>query len=121
MSIEYVYYDLHHGFIDNWLTAGPQIIPVKDAKQIPGHEDIRLQIARHFYEKGSGIRKQPVERGPLSEGTFKIGEYEGSWLYYPCREDHFVDFLSPPRLTSTCVPGLISKLCAKAPRKPAWY
>jgi hypothetical protein len=91
MSIEYVYYDLHKGFIDNWLVAGPQLIPVKDAKQIPGHEDIRLQIARHFYEKGSGIHKQPVERGPLSEGVFKIGEYEGSWLYYPCREDHFVD------------------------------
>ena len=91
MSIEYVYYDLHKGFIDNWLVAGPQLIPVKDAKQIPGHDDIRLQIARHFYEKGSGIRKQPVERGPVSEGVFKIGEYEGSWLYYPCREDHYVD------------------------------
>jgi hypothetical protein len=91
MSIEYVYYDLHKGFVDNWLVAGPQLIPVKDAKQIPGHDDIRLQIARHFYEKGSGIRKQPVERGPLSEGVFTIGKYEGSWLYYPCRDDHFVD------------------------------
>ena len=91
MSIEYVYYDLQKGFINNWLVAGPQLIPVKDAKQFPGHDDIRQQIARHYYEKGSGIRKQPVERGPLSEGLFKIGEYEGSWIYYPCREDHFVD------------------------------
>jgi hypothetical protein len=33
----------------------------------------------------------PVERGPLTEGLFKIGTYEGSWSYTRCSEDHFID------------------------------
>ena len=91
MSIAYVYYDLHKGYIDNWLVAGPQGIPVGNEKPWPGYDDVRQQIARRYYEKGSGIQKQPVERGPLTEGLFTIGDYQGSWTYYPCREDHFID------------------------------
>jgi len=91
MSIAYVYYGLQQGFIHNWLVAGPQVIAIREDKALTGYDEMRLQIARHYYEKGSGIHNQPVERGPLSEGLFKIGEFQGSWEYYACREDHFVD------------------------------
>jgi hypothetical protein len=91
MSIAYVYYDLQQGFIHNWLVAGPQVIAIREDKALASYDEVRLQVARHYYEKGSGIHNQPVERGPLSEGLFKIGEYQGSWEYYACREDHFVD------------------------------
>ena len=30
MTISYVEYDLQDGFINNWLTAGPQATPVED-------------------------------------------------------------------------------------------
>ena len=84
-----VHYDLEQGFIHNWLVGGPQKIPVELA-QFPG-DNIQEQIAQHYYEPESGITKTPVERGPLTKGLFKVGDYAGSWNYYACREDHLVE------------------------------
>ncbi len=70
-----VHYNLEHGFVNNWLVAGPQIIPTEEY-----HRDTK-----------SGITQTPVERGPLDKGTFRVGNYAGSWNYYACREDHLVD------------------------------
>ncbi len=89
MRPRYVHYDLEHGFIDNWLAAGPQAIPV-EAGQFQG-ENIRGQIAEKFYLPASGITQTPVERGPLDKGLFRVGDYSGSWNYYACREDHLVE------------------------------
>ncbi len=90
MPIYYVYYDLQNGFIHHWVAGGPQAIPVPALDHFPG-EDIRLQIARHYYEEESGITETPAEQGPLTEGTFKVGDYKGVWTCFRCREDHFVD------------------------------
>lgn len=89
MRYRYVNYNLEHGFIHNWLVAGPQIIPV-NLDQFQG-DNIRGQVAQHYYESPSGITKTPVERGPLTKGLFQVGDYQGSWNYHACREDHLVD------------------------------
>ena len=69
-----VYYELVNSFIKNWLVAGPQTIPVNNLDGFKG-DDLKQQIARSFYEKKSGITRQPVECGPLAEAEFKIGNY----------------------------------------------
>ncbi len=90
MSLSYIDFDLQDGFIGNWLAAGPQAVPVGDLS-ILREPDFKKQIAQRNYEKKSGIFKAPVERGPLTEGTFRLGNYVGEWNYYRCREDHQVD------------------------------
>ena len=91
MPIHYVYYDLQDGFIHHWLAGGPQAIPVSHLDHYTD-ESFKQQVARRYYEESIGITEMPVERGPLTgEGTFKVGDYEGSWSYVRCREDHFVD------------------------------
>ncbi len=89
MRHRHVYYNLEQGFIHHWLVAGPQAIPV-EIEQFHG-ENYRQQIYQHFHEPKSGITKTPVERGPLTAGLFQVDDYQGSWNYYPCREDHFVE------------------------------
>ena len=89
MRISYIHYDLEKGFIHNWLVAGPQAIPV-DIEHFNG-DDVKQRIAQSYYAVESGITKTPVERGPLTEGVFSIGDYTGSWSYFSCGEDHFVD------------------------------
>ncbi len=89
MHIRNVHFNLEQGFIHNWLVAGPQAIAI-EAAQFKG-EDIQQQIAGHYYEVDSGIPDTPVERGPLTEGLFQVGDYKGSWEYLACREDHLVD------------------------------
>ena len=90
MSMSYVRYDLHDGYVHNWLVAGPQAIPVGDLDRYTG-ADFRLQIAQQYYEADSGITAQPVEPGPLTEGIVRVGDFEGHWRYIRCLEDHFVD------------------------------
>jgi hypothetical protein len=90
MPISYVRYALANGFVDNWLVAGPQVIPLAGFEPSAG-QDRRREIAGSCYEKDSGISEMPVERGPLTAGTFRVGDYEGSWSYHHCREDHLVD------------------------------
>jgi hypothetical protein len=89
MRYRYARYNLEHGFIGNWLVAGPQTISLP-SNFIQG-EQTPEQIAGQFYEPNSGITDTPVERGPLTEGYFQIGDFQGSWEYYACPEDHFVD------------------------------
>ena len=89
MRISYIQYDLEKGFVHNWLVAGPQAIPV-DIERFNG-DHFKQRIAQSYHEAESGITKTPVERGPLTEGIFKVGDYTGSWSYFSCREDHFVD------------------------------
>lgn len=90
MSISYVEYDLQEGFISNWLSAGPQIIPVETPPEVPLASRADA-VADLFYTPKSGITFLPVERGPLDKGKFRIGAYEGEWRYTRCRADHLVD------------------------------
>src|SRR5512133_1866796 len=111
MHARNVHFPLEHGFIQNWLAAGPQAIPV-DNKQFEGEHPER-QISQLFYDPSSGITQDPVERGPLSEGLFMVGEYSGSWEYYACREDHLVEhsgsYTGPQFLRSWAYTQLNSK------------
>ncbi|MBN1873117.1 MAG: hypothetical protein JXA33_02730 [Anaerolineae bacterium] len=90
MPLSYVTYDLYDGYIHNWLVAGPHVLPI----QISEHTDadtLKRTIFQQHYEPDSGIIQQPVERGPLTEGTFTLGDYKGNWNYTRCQDDHFVD------------------------------
>ncbi len=90
MTVSYASYELQDGYINHWLTAGPQAIPLDDEmRNVPA--SAREDLAQRFYDSNSGIHKQPVEPGPLEEAAFKIGSYQGEWSYIGCREDHFVD------------------------------
>lgn len=51
MADAYLEYQLHNGFIDDWLVAGPQAIFVPDLAQFDG-EDFKFQIARTYGEGG---------------------------------------------------------------------
>jgi len=90
MTLSYVAYPLEKGFIHNWLVAGPQSLsPGRPLAALA--EEEKRQIVASFADERSGITRQPVECGPLQEGKFKIGTYEGEWSYYRCLEDHWID------------------------------
>ncbi|HNT78568.1 MAG TPA: hypothetical protein PKH77_26460 [Anaerolineae bacterium] len=98
-DLSYVRYALSaDGFIHNWLIAGPQAILVADLEKFTG-EDFRLDIARAYTMPESGITGQPVEPGPLTDGKFQLGDYEGQWRYVRCVEDHLVDLSTFHHLT----------------------
>jgi hypothetical protein len=87
MTIAHHAYDLQDGFLHNWLAAGPQVLRLPEGETATAPQAVR----RHFYRPELEITGQPVERGPLSAGIFQAGEYQGSWEYYRCQEDHLVD------------------------------
>ncbi len=90
MAITQLTYGLIKGYVHNWLAAGPQVMPVSN---IEGKidSDLKTRIVSQYHQKKSGITRDPVECGPLSEARFTIGDYEGAWTYVRCQEDHFVD------------------------------
>ncbi len=90
MTVSHVAYELNNGFIMNWLTGGPQVIPLEGNEAAPG-VSFKEQVAAHFYEAKNNISKMPVEPGPLSESAFTVGEFTGQWAYYRCGDDHLVD------------------------------
>ncbi len=86
MAIAFVRYPLHNGYIHNWLVGGPQV-EMQNAPRARGAASLPTL----------DITDLPVERGPLTEGTFTVGgegpipRYEGIWTYTRCAEDHFVN------------------------------
>jgi hypothetical protein len=99
MPVSYVRYDLHDGYIHNWLVLGPQAIAVDDLARFTG-PDYKLAIARHYYTAEHGITEQPVEPGALTEGVVKLADFEGRWRYVRCLDDHFVDLTTFQHLTT---------------------
>src|SRR6266508_6603553 len=85
MSVSYLEYQLENGYIHNWIVAGPQAIFIPDLERFEG-EDFKLQIARQYHERDSGLAQPPVERA-----TFGMGDTTLAWRYVRCRDDHFVD------------------------------
>ena len=85
MPVYFVRYELTNGFVHNWLVAGPQSIPVSDLDRYQG-EDWKLQIARHYFDKDSGLVCMPVQ-----DETFQIGDVQLPWTYFRCDDDHYVD------------------------------
>ncbi len=91
MEITQLTYELQQGYVHQWLVAGPQVIPIPNL-EVKNGNDLPAQIISKHHQKRSGITKDPVECGPLSEGRFTIGDYQGSWSYLDCQDDHFVDY-----------------------------
>ncbi len=85
MSVSQLTYQLQNGYIHNWLVAGPHATFVHDLDRFTG-DDFKLQIARHYYERESGIATPPAERD-----TFTVGDADLTWRYVRCGDDHFVD------------------------------
>ena len=111
MRRRYLNYNLENGFINNWLVAGPQEIPVNLDQ--PLGNIVKSKLAQEHYKSESEIKITPVERGPLTKGLFQVDDYQGSWAYYACKEDHLVDFSrmldSPQYLRSWAYTQLSSK------------
>jgi hypothetical protein len=78
-------YPLQNGFIHNWLVAGPLAIPVTDLDRFQ-RGDLKLQIARHYYQSGSGVTQTPIERAPFESEDSGL-----TWNNVRCLDDHLVD------------------------------
>jgi hypothetical protein len=115
VSVYYADYDLRHGYVHNWLVAGPQAIAVQAviasrspeqsegaAKQPPSRkeeiassqktllamtraEQFQL-LAHHYFEEDSGVTRLPVQGETLA-----VGDAELTWNYVRCGDDHLVD------------------------------
>ncbi len=85
MPTHYARYEIENGYIHNWIVAGPHATPVLDLENYQG-ADYKLQIARHYYDKNSGVTQTPVETEALQIGDAKL-----DWNYFRCDDDHFVD------------------------------
>ncbi len=90
MPVSTITYELQDGYIHHWLVGGPQRIPLADVSFLLDIEN-KSQIAQRYHTAHSGITRQPVEPGPLTEADFTIDDYTGRWAYTSCGEDHFVD------------------------------
>ncbi|HOT93215.1 MAG TPA: hypothetical protein PLJ78_15190 [Anaerolineae bacterium] len=90
MPVSTIVYDLQDGYIHHWLVVGPQSIPLTG---VSGPLDVenKSQIAQRYHTPDSGVTRQPVEPGPLTEADFTLDGYIGRWAYTLCGEDHFVD------------------------------
>ena len=87
MTVSLLEYNLDEGFINNWLVAGAQIIPIADINQFAGDGDGRKSlITQHFYTSDVGFSDEPIDRG-----NFTVDGVELQWYYRCCNDDHFVD------------------------------
>ena len=85
MSIAYLPYPLHDGFIHDWLVAGPLSLPVADREYV-GDDQEALAILRSLYDPLPGVADLPILRGDLVVGEAKL-----RWEHIRCGDDHFVD------------------------------
>jgi hypothetical protein len=91
MNIGHLTYPLCDGYIHNWLVAGPQAIYVPDLDRFSG-PDFKLRIAQRYYDEASGIPMGTFRsETPAECAKLTVGEFTGEWVYYRCRDDHFVD------------------------------
>ncbi|HQE91396.1 MAG TPA: hypothetical protein PLH19_12040 [Anaerolineae bacterium] len=90
MSLSYITYELQNGYIHHWLVAGPQTITL-DNPDLSSDANAKLRLIRRYDTAASGITRQPVEPGPLSQAEFTVGNDTVRWAYTVCAEDHFVD------------------------------
>jgi hypothetical protein len=85
MAKETLGYALADGYIHHWLVAGPQVIPLEDARRFESPPE-KLRMARSFQLSETGIEGDPIEHGEC-----RIGEIQERWRYERTRDDHLVD------------------------------
>jgi len=88
MPVLYNPYELHDGYIHNWLVAGPVVETVDQPC------DALERWIKQNYSSIPQIKGRPVEQGPLTEGLYTVAGQQGAWRYYRCQEDHFLDHSS---------------------------
>ncbi len=81
-------YNLSNGFVNNWLIAGPEMIPVKKITSFPQNQ-LEMGILKQNYSSDSGVSEIPVDMGSLKVADPNPNPI--SWRYYRCADDHFVD------------------------------
>jgi hypothetical protein len=86
MTEFFLEYKLQEGYIHNWLVAGPLTTSVSDLDRFDA-DDLRAQVAQHYYRRASEIHSPPIERE-----TFQVGDSVLTWRYQKCLEDHRLDF-----------------------------
>ena len=119
MRRRYVNYNLENGFIDNWLVAGPQEIPV-ELDQLQG-ENFKSKLVQEYYQSESGITKTPVERGPLTKGLFGWVITKAPGIISPVKKIIRLVFRALFKNLSTYVPGHMHSFPVNLPRKWSWF
>lgn len=82
----------HDGFIDDWLVAGPQAVPV-DPARFPAAA-FKPAVARALHKPGHGLGQAPLQFAPALAADPQL-----AWRVAHCDEDHFVygtDFYPTP-------------------------
>lgn len=85
MSVAYLSYPLHDGFVHDWLVAGPLALPIAD-RVCAGEDQEALAILRSLYDPRPDVADLPVLGGELIVGETKL-----RWEHMCCGDDHFVD------------------------------
>jgi hypothetical protein len=78
-------YALEDGYIQHWLAAGPQVIPLEDTCRLGSPEE-KLDLARNHHQPEAGVEGDPVEYGEC-----RFGQIQERWRYVRTREDRLVD------------------------------
>jgi hypothetical protein len=87
MKVNYLDYRLDHGYIQNWLVAGPQVIALNDLKGATGDRSgLKLKVQNQYHVSDSMVTATPVD-----QEAFQVGDESLPWLYMRCHEDHLVD------------------------------
>ena len=94
MATSFLKYKLSNGYLQNWLAAGPLVIPIPDCIPSSSEENFESSILQWYSERysepDSGVTEPPVDLGPLGKVTRDHPLI--TWRYYGCREDHYIDF-----------------------------
>jgi hypothetical protein len=90
-SINTLVYPLHEqGYIDHWLVAGPQAVPVADLSRfVP--DQLPAQIAAAYQQPNPPISQSPAELTKLLLNDAH-GEAQLTWRAVRCGEDHLLDY-----------------------------
>jgi hypothetical protein len=99
----YLEYRLVHGFVHNWLVAGPLALPIQHPQCGPGDpQDRRGQVYQGLPETA---RRQALDLSvpPLDRARVEAGGARLAWRYQRCMDDHLVDLsASYPLWTHVC-------------------
>src|SRR5512145_2623271 len=91
MMTTYLEYHLNHGYIHNWLVAGPHALQIQDLESYSGEEEI---IRRHVYQRlPETFRPQApqLDELPVDRADVEVGGRRLAWRYLRCMDDHLVD------------------------------
>ena len=99
-------YQLNHGYIHNWLVAGPQSQPLG---LVPTDPVPTVWTAGLNFEAGLPLAHPPIDRGKLNDQV--------SWHYQCCGEDHRVDISTYAPIPQYLMGWAYTRLTTQSPGK----